>query len=837
MAGIDFTIDAGNGVELTCRDSSGAILRSGEPLVRWVSWEDPCAPRDALRTGALPSILAAYGDGWIVSLGLDGLECRITPTGTGAHGESCFTVVITNTGSTDCHGMLLPAFSGWIGGPADGGCWCMAHDRVFIGAGPGMYAWPPREFAKDVFATVPAPGGSSLTAVLVRVSGGDDGKEKGGLHLKPGQEVILELHLDRVTGTRETALREIWRHRGGYRVNPGNYDSHLYEEPSLAWVKDIVVSWLNWAWDEQVMDPITGDYGLEQSLEKARRDFGGYDVYMLWPFWPRAGFDDRFQFDHFRDMPGGLAGVRELVKKAQRLGTRMIVSYCVWSDSDRDGSPAGLKEAFRRLVELALDLEADGVLMDIMSATPKEILDMARSRGRELTPFNEGDPGWEESQVNLVGRIHNNFPMPRFNLKKYLLPHHPLLRVCEPGNLGKVMRNDIGMSFFQGHGVEVNTMFPQKSPACSPDWDMLSRAAGILRGNRECFRSPDWEPFIDSASGDVWINRWPGQGKTVYTLCSTNPFGHRAAVLRVPHDPQVHYVDLWRYRPLEAPREEGEDVLSYTLEGFEPGMGMERGTGDYSFGCIAAFSRRLQVHLELETLTVEVSMPRQGELIEVWTREVQPAGSPLVRSVVTDGGREPRCLEIDLFRELGVHTNDAVIVRLLDRDGQLHDVAAVPEALVRFFRIDKPLRTKRPSAGSAPHGMVSIPSGSFHYTLRQSQSEWQATYAHEWQEYRPDSEFVKDAKLDGFWMDRYPVTNAQFLAFLDASGYTSADGSAFLRHWKNGRPPAGRESHPVVFVSYDDAKAYAAWAEKRLPTEEEWAWAAGGGTGRAWPVG
>jgi formylglycine-generating enzyme required for sulfatase activity len=41
----------------------------------------------------------------------------------------------------------------------------------------------------------------------------------------------------------------------------------------------------------------------------------------------------------------------------------------------------------------------------------------------------------------------------------------------------------------------------------------------------------------------------------------------------------------------------------------------------------------------------------------------------------------------------------------------------------------------------------------------------------------------------------------------------------------------------VVFVSYDDAKAYAAWAHKRLPTEQEWAYAAGAADGRAWPWG
>jgi gamma-glutamyl hercynylcysteine S-oxide synthase len=833
---MDVSLDVSPGLEVTCRDAAGALLRDAEPLVRWVVWDEPGAPAAAIRAGAstLVASVGGLGGGWTARLGPGGLECTIAAAARGAHGETLFRMDLRNTGTSDIRGMLLPPFSGWLGGPADPDCWCMAHDRVFMGGSHGMYAWAPREFLKDVFSAVPAPGGRFLTAVLVCLSGGDDGKEKGGLFIRPGEEVRLALHLDMVAGSRDAALEETWRTRGGYRVDPAGFDFRLSDEPSRAWVKDIVVSWLNWAWDQEVMDPVTGEYRLEASLRRAREEFGGFDVYMLWPFWPRAGFDDRFQFEHFSDMPGGRDGVRQQVKRAQALGTRIIVSYCVWSDSDRDASPPAMHAAFLRLVELALDLEADGVLMDIMRSTPPEILAMAQSRGRDLIPFNEGDPGWEESQWNLVGRIHNNFPMPRFNLVRYLLPHHPLLRVCEPGNLGKVMRNDIGMSFFSGHGVELNTMFPQKSPASAPDVDLLARAAAILRGNRACFRSSSWEPFVPSEDDEVWVNRWPARDRTLYTLCSTSPLGHRGAVLRLPSAPAVHFVDLWRHREIETVRDGADVIVPYSLEGYEPGRGMERGTGDYSFGCIGAFPRLLEASLVLETLTVKVHEPAQGDVVELWAGDVRPGSAPVRIPVPVE--REA-VLDIDLFKELGRHTNEAIIARLVDQEGQLRDEEVIPEALVRFFRVDKPRPTARPAPGTLPAGMVSVPAGRFAYTLLQTQSFWQATYANEWQETRQESPYVRNAHVGAFWMDRYPVTNAEFRQFLDAAHYEPADPSAFLRHWRNGSPPAGQENHPVVFVSYQDAQAYAAWAGKRLPTEEEWAWAAGGDTGRPWPWG
>jgi formylglycine-generating enzyme required for sulfatase activity len=92
-------------------------------------------------------------------------------------------------------------------------------------------------------------------------------------------------------------------------------------------------------------------------------------------------------------------------------------------------------------------------------------------------------------------------------------------------------------------------------------------------------------------------------------------------------------------------------------------------------------------------------------------------------------------------------------------------------------------------------------------------------------------------EIAAFYIDKYPVTNKQFKKFLDATRYLPKDDHNFLRDWKNGTYPAGWEKKPVTWISLEDARAYAAWAGKRLPHEWEWQYAAQGKDERAYPWG
>jgi len=92
-------------------------------------------------------------------------------------------------------------------------------------------------------------------------------------------------------------------------------------------------------------------------------------------------------------------------------------------------------------------------------------------------------------------------------------------------------------------------------------------------------------------------------------------------------------------------------------------------------------------------------------------------------------------------------------------------------------------------------------------------------------------------RIPRFFIDRSPVTNAEFKQFVDSDHYQPADEHNFLRDWSNGTFPDGWGNKPVTWVSIEDARAYARWAGKRLPHVWEWQYAAQGTDGRTYPWG
>ena len=143
-------------------------------------------------------------------------------------------------------------------------------------------------------------------------------------------------------------------------------------------------------------------------------------------------------------------------------------------------------------------------------------------------------------------------------------------------------------------------------------------------------------------------------------------------------------------------------------------------------------------------------------------------------------------------------------------------------------------------ATEAPPGMVRIAGGTFVFKVHGTEIEGGADpgvdVQYPWED-SPRRFHEHMMEIKPFYIDRFPVTNTEFKQFLDATHYAPRNRLNFLRDWKDGSYPPGWDRRPVTWVSLEDARAYAAWAGKRLPHEWEWQFAAQGTDGRAFPWG
>jgi len=114
-----------------------------------------------------------------------------------------------------------------------------------------------------------------------------------------------------------------------------NYSEALYRRPDFAWAGHCFSCCFLMLCDETFYDPARGEYTVKTFLDHGIREFGGYDAVVLWHAYPRIGFDERTQFGFYRDAPGGLTGLRKVVRALHGRGVKAFIDYNPWDTGTR----------------------------------------------------------------------------------------------------------------------------------------------------------------------------------------------------------------------------------------------------------------------------------------------------------------------------------------------------------------------------------------------------------------------------------------------------------------------------------------------------------------------
>lgn len=636
------------------------------------------------------------------------------------------------------------------------------------------------------------------------------------VRLKPGQEVEFFFYADLSEGGWHEALRDCFQQKMLYDRLPAgdfvwkNFDRSLYDR--IPYIRHAYSLRLAMAWDKDFIDPgkpfsMAETYQPWQQLQQnVQFMYGGDDAFILWSSWPVLGLDQRNQWELMEDLPGDLNRLPGFLKNG-----RFFISYNPWDDASEE---AGL----RSMTAFLQRTGAQGVVLDTKAESSEALQAAADAAQPGIVLYSEGMAVPKDMQGILAGRVHNDiYHVPLLNLNKLINPEFAIFRVVEVAR--ERVRREYATALFNGYGVEINTMRPGRPEWMEEDYRFWGKCVRILRENGSRFTSKNFAPLIPTLVDSIYVNRWgTGNNGTLYTIFNLRPEGYRGLLFPAPFpadtgaDDEFHYVDLWNHEEISFENRGRQKFARVDLEPFDrkyPGTNNEG-----SVGVIARLP--LLPIADLKEGTMEVIVPA-NLIVRVWE------GDPCYQKFPVELAGTDTVVQLDLLKAFG-RIGSKYVVQLFQENELLDEqiLRIPPGTPVLVSKTEK-----TPALKSPPPGMVEIPAGTF---------EMHVTNGDEFIGY-PKAGYPKVLEMRRFFMDKHPVTNRQFKAFLDASGYQPSDASNFLKHWKNGNPPAGQQDFPVVHVSYEDAQAYAKWAGKRLPTEAEWQYAAQTSDGRRWPWG
>jgi formylglycine-generating enzyme required for sulfatase activity len=356
-------------------------------------------------------------------------------------------------------------------------------------------------------------------------------------------------------------LRDIAHWRTERRIRIG-YEDNLYREPALQWAQSSFVQPQMMVHDRFFYDPVQRHYTVGRYLADVTHRYGGIDSVLIWHTYSNIGIDSRNQYDLFRDLPGGAAGVKQMIDDFHKQGVRVLFPTMLWDQGTRDEGVPDAEALARELVSAG----ADGINGDTLEGMPRSFRTASDKLGHPLALEPEtGLASDEMLAYNSLSWGYWNYTfVPSVSRYKWLDTRH-MVNICDRWSHDHT--DELQEAFFNGAGFESwENVWGIWNQMTDRDAEALRRTATIERAMASLLTSPAWEPHFPTQQFGVFASRWPAEQETLWTLVNRNAYDAAGRQLLVPYQANARYFDLWHGVELTPQREGARSVLSFGIE-------------------------------------------------------------------------------------------------------------------------------------------------------------------------------------------------------------------------------------------------------------------------------
>lgn len=543
-----------------------------------------------------------------------------------------------------------------------------------------------------------------------------------------------------------------------------HYKGGNYENPNLKWASAAYSTFFLMANDKSLYNA-GGAFDIRNCLKKYEDKYGGVDVVVLWPTYPQLGFDNRDQFEFYKNLPGGVSALKSLAGELHNMGKKLMIAYNPWDNIARNTGKRDEDE----LLKMVEQIGADGVYLDTISIVDGFFDNLQKAKKGAIfqseIPINPEnldlvqqswlEVGWNDKYKNLeFGEV------PHLVRNRWLEQRHLIYRLSRFSHeqstlIQNAWINGCGLVIWENVFGTVNELTPR-------DRTLYQSMLPALRQFSEFFTEGKWTPLYPTKLNRVYSSLWQMGKRKLWTVVNRQEQEARGIIFEEEHVAGTRYFDVISGDELKTGSVNGKETLFITLKP--------------------------------KAIAGIIAIPE--------------------------------------------HEIDAAFLAFLKKQSVKKITADYTTVYqLPVHRLKPVLPTKRYTTGNLPKGMVpiTVPTDSIGlaFAFRQRECGFYPlgnfvdySYSQNRNEITTGQVTVK---LKPFAMDETLVTNAEFQSFLKASNYKPVHTENFLKHWNGSVVLAGKEDHPVTYITLDDARAYAKWAGKRLPTEAEWQFAAQNG--------